>query len=228
MWALAGERTPPIRLTVAVVPAVAATGGTASAVGAPEHVIKYRRNLTKGAGAHVANVVVPAQGRVDFADALVTDSGAIVDPLGKGGVAFPEGDTRARAKIWEEHARFDAAMEESPGTVRGLAAAARAGDLAAVNAVPVPVARGLPFPPPVVPCPEPAGFIASGPIGRCAPVPRDGLAPSRDALPSIPCAGPARTRENRVTRTNPGGGDGRPVAGVDELEEVVEHQAGTA
>jgi cytochrome c556 len=134
------------RLTVAVVLAVVVMGGTASAVNAPEHVIKYRQNLMKSAGAHLANVVLTAQGRVDFADGLVTDSQAIVDLLENSSVAFPEGtaegDTRAKAKIWEERAKFDAAMEESLGTVRELAAAAKAGDLAAVNAALVPVARG--------------------------------------------------------------------------------------
>ncbi len=135
-----------IRLTVAAVLAVVAMGGSASAVNAPEHVIKYRQNLMKSAGAHLANVVLLAQGRVDFADGLVTDSQAIVDLLENSSVAFPEGtaegDTRAKSKIWEERARFDAAMEESLGTVRELAAAAKAGDLAAVNAALVPVARG--------------------------------------------------------------------------------------
>ena len=134
------------RLTVAVVLAVVVMGGTAAAVNAPEHVIKYRQNLMKSVGAHLANVVLLAQGRVDFADGLVTDSQAIVDLLENSSAAFPEGsaegDTRARAKIWEERAKFDAAMEESLDTVRELAAAAKAGDLPAVNAALVPVARG--------------------------------------------------------------------------------------
>ena len=134
------------RLTVAVVLAVVVMGGTAAAVNAPEHVIQYRQNLMKSVGAHLANVVLLAQGRVDFDDGLVTDSQAIVDLLENSSVAFPEGtaegDTRARAKIWEERAKFDAAMEESLDTVRELAAAAKAGDLTAVNAALVPVARG--------------------------------------------------------------------------------------
>ena len=55
-----------IRLTVAAVLTVVAMGGSASAVNAPEHVIKYRQNLMKSAGAHLANVVLLAQGRVDL------------------------------------------------------------------------------------------------------------------------------------------------------------------
>ncbi len=134
-----------IRFTAAALLAVLVMGGTASAVNAPEHVIKYRQNLMKSVGAHLANVVLLAQGRVDFADGLVTNAQAIVDLLQNSGVAFPEGtaegDTRARAKIWEDPAKFDAALEESLATVRDLAAAAKSGDLAVVNATLIPVAR---------------------------------------------------------------------------------------
>lgn len=135
-----------VRFTAAVFLAVLVMGGTASAVNAPEHVIKYRQNLMKSMGAHLANVVLLIQDRVDFADGLVTNAQAIVDLLRNSGVAFPEGtaegDTRARARIWEDPAKFDAALEESLATARDLAAAARSRDLTAVNAALIPVARG--------------------------------------------------------------------------------------
>ena len=134
-----------VRFAAAAVLTVLVLGGTASAVNAPEHVIKYRQNLMKSMGAHLANVVLLAQGRVDFADGLVTNAQAIVDLLQNSGVAFPEGtadgDTRARAKIWQDRAKFDAALEDSLATVRDLATAAESRDLAAVNAALVPVAR---------------------------------------------------------------------------------------
>ena len=134
-----------VRCTAAVLLAVLVMGGTASAVNAPEHVIKYRQNLMKSTGAHLANVVLLAQGRVDFVDGLVTNAQAIVDLLQNSGFAFPEGtaegDTRARAKIWEDPAKFDTALEESLATVRDLTAAAKSGELAAVNTALVPVAR---------------------------------------------------------------------------------------
>ena len=118
MWALAGERTPPIRLTVAVVPAVAVTGGTIAAVNAPEPVIKYRQSPMKSAGTHLATVVLPAQGRVDFADGQATASRAIVDLFEDSGVTFPEGtaegDTRTRAKIREGRAPLAQPFEQLP------------------------------------------------------------------------------------------------------------------
>ena len=136
----------PARLAAMVFLAFLITGETISAANAPEHVIKYRQNLMTSAGAHLANVVLLAQGRVDLADGLITSAQAIVELLENSRVAFPEGtadgDTRARAKIWEERARFDAALEDSLASVRELAAAARDRDLEAVNAALVPVARG--------------------------------------------------------------------------------------
>ena len=136
----------PARLTAMVFLALLITGETVSAANAPEHVIKYRQNLMTSAGGHLANVVLLAQGRVDFADGLITGTQAIVDLLEHSRVAFPEGtaegDTRARAKIWEERAKFDAALEDSLVTVRQLAAAAKDRDLEAVNAALIPVARG--------------------------------------------------------------------------------------
>ena len=100
--------------------------------------IKYRQNLMKAVGGHISNVALLVKGQVDFSGGLVTDSQAIVDLLKNAGIAFPEGTaegkTKAKPEIWQDRAKFDAALEDTIGKAEALAMAAAGGDMAAVGA----------------------------------------------------------------------------------------------
>ena len=128
----------PARLAAVVFLALLITGETISAANAPEHVIKYRQNLMKAVGGHISNVALLVKGQVDFSAGLVTDSQAIVDLLKNAGIAFPEGTaegkTKAKPEIWQDRAKFDAALEDTIGKAEALAVAAGGGDMAAVGA----------------------------------------------------------------------------------------------
>ncbi len=127
-----------VRIALAAILTAAVVGGAASAANAPEHVIKYRQNLMKAVGGHISNVALLVKGQVDFSGGLGTDSQAIVDLLKNAGIAFPEGTaegkTKAKPEIWQDRAKFDAALEDTIGKAEALAMAAAGGDMAAVGA----------------------------------------------------------------------------------------------
>lgn len=127
----------------AVVPAaaalaVAAAAGSAWAVNEPGDVIKYRKNLMKAVGGHIANIGAVVKGEVDFTGDVKPNADAIVDLLMATGHVFPEGsgrgDTKAKPEIWSDRARFDRALADSVAAAKALAAAAGGGDMAAVGA----------------------------------------------------------------------------------------------
>ncbi len=127
-----------VQIVLAGLIAATIVGGHATAANAPEHVIKYRQNLMKAVGGHTGNVALLVKGQVDFAAGLVDDAEAIADLLENAGIAFPEGTadgkTRAKPEIWQDRAKFDAALEDSIGKARELAAATKTGDMALVGA----------------------------------------------------------------------------------------------
>lgn len=123
---------------VAAALALAVAAGSAWAVNEPANVIKYRKNLMKAVGGHIANIGAVVKGEVDFTGDVKPNADAIVDLLTASGHVFPEGsgsgDTKAKPEIWSDRARFDRALADSVAAAKTLAAAAGSGDMAAVGA----------------------------------------------------------------------------------------------
>lgn len=126
---------PPLlrRAAVPVALALAVAAGPAAALAAnePANVIKYRKNLMKAVGGHIANIGAVVKGEVDFTGDVGANAAAIVDLLMAAGHVFPEGsgvgDTKAKPEIWSESARFEQALADSVAAAKSLAAAASGG-----------------------------------------------------------------------------------------------------
>lgn len=105
----------------------------------PEDAIKYRKAALTVMGNHFSRIGAMANGRVPFDAAVAANSAAVVESLSKlpwegFGPGTDKGDTRAKAEIWTEKAKFDEAAKTMQTEVAKLNQAAKTGSLDAVKA----------------------------------------------------------------------------------------------
>ncbi|WP_439112642.1 c-type cytochrome [Hydrogenophaga sp.] len=104
----------------------------------PEDAVKYRKAAFTVMGAHVARIGAMANGRVPFDAAAVAENAALMETMSKlpwagFGPGTDKGDTRAKAEIWTEQAKFTAGAEKMQAEVAKLNVAAKTGNLDAVK-----------------------------------------------------------------------------------------------
>ena len=98
----------------------------------PEDAIKYRKATFTVMGTHWARLAGMAQGRIPFDAKAAADNAAVVEavhklPWAAFGPDTQQGDTKAKADIWKEPAKFKEAEEKLFAEVTKIAAAARSG-----------------------------------------------------------------------------------------------------
>lgn len=113
--------------------AVAATA-SAQSFQKPEDAIKYRRSAFTVLSAHFGALGAMANNRAPYdaqAAARHADAIALVSHLPFAGFTqgTDKGETRAKAEVWSENAKFTAAAQKMQGEVGKLAAAAKTGSL---------------------------------------------------------------------------------------------------
>lgn len=121
--------------------AVATVAGLATALPAaaqfqkPEDAVKYRKAGMTLMGAHFGRIGAMAQGRVPFDGAAAAANAEIVSRVGMLPFAgFVEGTAgtekgAAKANVWSERAKFDAATKKMQDEVAKLVTAAKANNL---------------------------------------------------------------------------------------------------
>jgi cytochrome c556 len=96
----------------------------------PEDAIKYRQSAFSLMGAHFGRIGAMVNGRIPYDAAAASANANLVATLSKlPGAAFPAGseaggNTRAKAEIWKDTAKFTAAYEKMVSAVGALPAAA--------------------------------------------------------------------------------------------------------
>lgn len=105
----------------------------------PEDAVKYRKAAFTVMGAHFGRIGAMANGRVPFDAKMVADNAAIVESMSKlpwagFGEGTDKGDTRAKAEIWTEQAKFKEGADKMQAEVVKLSAAAKTGNLDNVKA----------------------------------------------------------------------------------------------
>lgn len=105
----------------------------------PDDAIKYRKSALTVMATHFGRVAAMASGRVPFDARAAADNAAIAEAMAKlPWAAFVEGsdrgDTKAKADIWSDSARFKDANEKMQGEMSKLAVAARTGSLDSIKA----------------------------------------------------------------------------------------------
>ncbi len=98
----------------------------------PDDAIKYRKATFTVMGAHWARLAGMAQGRVPYDAKAAADNAAVVEavhklPWAAFGADTQQGDTKAKAEIWKEPAKFKEAEEKLFTEVSKIVAAARSG-----------------------------------------------------------------------------------------------------
>ena len=89
--------------------------------------------------AHFGRVGAMANGRVPFDAAAIASNAAIAESMSKlPWAAFVDGsgagDTKAKAEIWSDNAKFKAASEKMQAEMGKLAAAAKGGNIDTIKA----------------------------------------------------------------------------------------------
>lgn len=101
----------------------------------PEDAIKYRQSAFTVMGAHFGRIGAMANGRIPFDAKVAADNADIVVTMSKlPWVAFgPDtdkgGNTKAKAEIWTEQAKFKEGSDKMQAEAVKLAAAAKTGSL---------------------------------------------------------------------------------------------------
>ena len=105
----------------------------------PEDAIKYRQSALFVMSQHFGRIGAMAAGRAPFDAKMAADNAEVVAAMAKlPWVAFAPGtdkggDTKAKAEIWTEQAKFKEANEKLVADTAKLAAAAKTGNLDAVK-----------------------------------------------------------------------------------------------
>jgi len=127
--------------------ALAAAAATLLSLAAPasaqfaktEDAIKYRQSALFVMGQHFGRINAMATGRVPFDAKVAADNADVVTSMSKlpwaafGTGTDKGGDTKAKAEIWTEQAKFKEANEKLVAETVKLAAAAKTGNLDAVK-----------------------------------------------------------------------------------------------
>ncbi len=118
--------------------AVVAVAGVALAVDAPEDVIKYRQGIMKSHAAHIGAIGAVVKGEVSYSGHVAAHARALESTASMLSDIFPEGSgagkTRAKAEIWQDRMKFDAAVKAFQTATGELVKIADSGDMAALGA----------------------------------------------------------------------------------------------
>ena len=130
--------------SIALIAIVLAFTTTASAQFAkPDDAVKYRKNALFVMQQNFGRVAAMAAGKAPFDAKIAAESAAVADYMSKlpwtaFGEGTDKGDTRAKAEIWKESAKFKEYADKMQAEMSKLAATAKTGNLdsikAAVNA----------------------------------------------------------------------------------------------
>lgn len=105
----------------------------------PEDAIKYRKAALTVMATHFGRVAAMANGRIPFDAKVAADNAAVAESMSKlPWAAFVDGsdkgDTKAKAEIWSDAAKFKEASEKMQGEMTKVAAAAKTGNLDSIKA----------------------------------------------------------------------------------------------
>ena len=101
----------------------------------PEDAIKYRQSSLSVMGTHFGRLAGMAQGKIPYDAKAAADNAAVVEFMSKlPWAAFGEGtdqggNTKAKAEIWSDNAKFKDAAEKMQAELAKLAVAAKTGKL---------------------------------------------------------------------------------------------------
>ena len=104
----------------------------------PEDAIKYRQSALTVMAAHFGRVAGMANGRIPFDAKAAADNAATAEAMSKlpwaaFGEGTDKGDTKAKAEIWSDNAKFKEASEKMQGEMVKLSAAARTSNIDAIK-----------------------------------------------------------------------------------------------
>ena len=117
-----------------------AFAGVAAAEAAedPANVIKYRQAIMRSHGTHLFPIAMVVKGEVPYTEHVAAHARAAHAVSLMLADVFPEGtdvgDTRAKPEIWQDWAKFEAAIKALQTATGELVRLAESGDMAAVGA----------------------------------------------------------------------------------------------
>jgi cytochrome c556 len=123
---------------VLIASAFAFSGSASAQFAKPEDAIKYRKNALFVMSQHFGRVGAMANGRVPFDAKVIAENAAIAEYMGQlpwagFGAGTDKGETRAKAEIWTEQAKFKEASEKMMAEMSKLSAAAKTGNIDSIK-----------------------------------------------------------------------------------------------
>ena len=109
-------------------------GATHAQFAKAEDAVKYRRSALFVMGQHFGRVAAMASGKAPFDAKLAADNAAAAEQLSKlpwaaFGDGTDKGDTKAKAEIWTDRAKFNDYAEKMQAEMAKLSAVAKTGNL---------------------------------------------------------------------------------------------------
>ena len=130
---------PSMLMTAAAVAALATALPAAAQFAKPEDAIKYRKAAFTVMATHFGRVAAMANGRIPFDAKMAADNAEIATSMSKLPYAgfvdgTDKGDTKAKAEIWTERDKFNAAAGKMQEEMVKLNTAAKGGNIDAIKA----------------------------------------------------------------------------------------------
>ena len=126
------------RITTGALVLAAGLAAVTAGAGAVEESIKARQALMTSQGVHLGALAAIAKGEAPFTELANGHAFAILKISGAITGMFPEGsgsgDTRAKAEIWSDWAKFEQAAADLTAAAGGMVEAAKTGDPATIGA----------------------------------------------------------------------------------------------
>ena len=130
---------PSMLMTAAAVGALATALPAAAQFAKPEDAIKYRKAAFTVMATHFGRVAAMANGRIPFDAKMAADNAEIATSMSKLPYAgfvdgTDKGDTKAKAEIWTERDKFNAAAGKMQEEMVKLNTVAKGGNIDAIKA----------------------------------------------------------------------------------------------
>jgi hypothetical protein len=114
------------------------SGGASAQFAKPEDAIKYRKSAFTLMSAHFGRIGAMANGKAPFDAKVAAENAAVAESLSKlpwaaFGEGTDKGDTKAKAEIWKDAAKFNDGADKLQADLAKLTVAAKSGNFESVK-----------------------------------------------------------------------------------------------
>ena len=126
------------QIAILALAATVFSGGASAQFAKPEDAIKYRKSTFTVMATHFGRIGAMANGKAPFDAKVAADNAAVAESMAKlpwaaFGEGTDKGDTKAKAEIWKDAAKFHEGSDKLQAELAKLTVAAKSGNFESVK-----------------------------------------------------------------------------------------------